>query len=57
MEYFPHRYVRLVDNKNWETENFLHLYETFNYQDKIKIKLTFTITVESYLVSCNAESN
>jgi hypothetical protein len=49
--------VRLVDKKNLDTQNFLHLYQAFNCQDKVKIKLTFTITVDSYLVSCNAESN
>jgi hypothetical protein len=43
--------------KNWDTQNFLHLYQAFNCQDKVKIKLIFTITVDSYLVSCNAESN
>jgi hypothetical protein len=36
--------VRLVDKKNWDTQNFLHLYQAFNCQDKVKIKLTFTIT-------------
>jgi hypothetical protein len=30
--------------KNWDTQNFLHLYQAFNCQDKVKIKLTFTIT-------------
>jgi hypothetical protein len=43
--------------KNWDTQNFSHLYQAFNCQDKVKIKLTFTITVDSYLISCNVESN
>jgi hypothetical protein len=43
--------------KNWDTQNFSHLYQAFNCQDKVKIKLTFTITIDSYLVSCNVESN
>jgi hypothetical protein len=37
--------------KNWDTQNFVHLYEAFNSQVKVKIKLTFTITVDSYLVN------
>jgi hypothetical protein len=53
----PIRNVRLVDKKNWDTQNFLHLYQAFNCQEKVKIKLTFTITVDSYLVNCIAESN
>jgi hypothetical protein len=45
--------VRLVDKKSWDAQNFLHLYQAFNCQDKVKIILTFTISVDS----CNAESN
>jgi hypothetical protein len=44
-----HVYVRLVDKKNWDTQNFLRLYQALNCQNKVKIKLTFTITVDSYL--------
>jgi hypothetical protein len=49
--------VRLVDKKNWDTQNFLRLYQALNCQNKVKIKLTFTITVDSYLVRYNAKSN
>jgi hypothetical protein len=48
--------VWLVDKKTG-TQDFLHLYQAFNCQDKVKIKLTFTISVDSYLVNCNAEYN
>jgi hypothetical protein len=41
-----HSFLRTVGGqKNWNTQNFLHLYRTFNCQDKVKIKLTFIITV------------
>jgi DNA-binding transcriptional regulator YhcF (GntR family) len=43
--------------KNWDTQNFLRLYQALNCQNKVKIKLTFTITVDSYLVKYNAKSN
>jgi hypothetical protein len=49
--------VRLVDKKNWDTQNFLRLYQALNCQNKVKIKLTFKITVDSYLVRYNAKSN
>jgi hypothetical protein len=43
--------------KNWDTQNFLGLYQALNCQNKVKIKLTFTIIVDSYLVRYNAKSN
>jgi hypothetical protein len=49
--------VRLVDKKNWDTQNFLRLYQDLNCQNEVKMKLTFTITVDSYLVRYNAKSN
>jgi hypothetical protein len=44
-----------VTKKNWDTQNFLTFVSSC--QDIVKIKLTFTITVDSYLDSRNAESN
>jgi hypothetical protein len=46
-----------VDKKNWDTQNFLRLYQALNCQNKVKMKLTFTVTVDSYLVRYNAKSN
>jgi hypothetical protein len=40
--YFQHFQVRLVDKKNWDTQNLLRLYQALNCQNKVKIKLTFT---------------
>jgi hypothetical protein len=36
---------------------FLTFVSSFNCQNKVKIKLTFTNTVDSYLVRYNAKSN
>jgi hypothetical protein len=36
--------VRLVDKKNWDTQNFLRLYQALNCQNKVKIKLTVILS-------------
>jgi hypothetical protein len=51
------RHSTVGGQKNWDTQNFLRLYQALNCQNKFKIKLTFTITVDSYLVRYNAKSN
>jgi transposase len=47
--------VRLVDKKKLEHAKFLTFVSSFNCQNKVKIKLTFTNTVDSYLVRYNAK--
>jgi hypothetical protein len=43
-----HSFLRTVGGqKNWNTQNFLHLYRAFNCQDKVKIKLSLLTVILS----------
>jgi hypothetical protein len=44
-------FFQFFEEKLGHKISYLHLYQAFNSQVKVKIKLTFTITVDSYLVN------